>query len=247
MREDETQPQGPENQFVQSSSSRTMVCVSDARRSARSSAIASRIHGAVASTRRGSTRPFEVQESAAPMTTSRRALKADQVVVRRLLGFGILLLIVVSGYVASHLRVANQVPRLGTNASAPTIESHIKEAASQYAVSEDLVTAVIEVESQFNVHAVSHRGAQGLMQLMPATAASLGVRNAFDARENIRGGVRHLRLLMDRFDHDLPVVLAAYNAGEGAVLKSRGVPPSRETREYVKRGMQRMNRDRVKS
>jgi len=181
------------------------------------------------------------------MTTSRRALKADQVVVRRLLGFGILLLIVVSGYVASHLRVANQVPRLGTNASAPTLESHIKEAASQYAVSEDLVTAVIEVESQFNVHAVSHRGAQGLMQLMPATAASLGVRNAFDPRDNIRGGVRHLRWLMDRFDHDLPVVLAAYNAGEGAVLKSRGVPPSRETREYVKRVMQRMNRDRVKS
>src|SRR2546425_12733588 len=85
------------------------------------------------------------------------------------------------------------------------------------------------------------------MQLMPATAASLGVRNAFDPRENIRGGVRHLRWLMDRFDHDLPVVLAAYNAGEGAVLKSRGVPPSRETREYVKRVMQRMNRDRVKS
>ncbi len=189
------------------------------------------------------------------MTTSRRALEADQVVVRRLLGFGVLLLIVVSGYVASQprvanqvpLRAANQVPRLGANAPAPTIESHIKEAASQYAVSEDLVTAVIEVESQFNVHAVSHRGAQGLMQLMPATAAWLGVRNAFDPRDNIRGGVRHLRWLMDRFDHDLPVVLAAYNAGEGAVLKSRGVPPSRETREYVKRVMQRMNRDRVKS
>src|SRR5881397_421748 len=115
------------------------------------------------------------------MTTSRRALEADQVVVRRLLGFGVLLLIVVSGYVASHLRVANQVPlrvanqvpRLGANAPAPTIESHIKEAASQYAVSEDLVTAVIEVESQFNVHAVSHRGAQGLMQLMPATGRRL--------------------------------------------------------------------------
>jgi soluble lytic murein transglycosylase-like protein len=181
------------------------------------------------------------------MTTARRALEAHQFVVRRLLGFGVLLLIIVSGYVASHRRVANEVPPTATNAPAPTIESHIREAASQYAVSEDLVTAVIEVESQFNAHAVSHRGAQGLMQLMPATAASLGVRNAFDPRDNIHGGVRHLRWLMDRFDHDLPVVLAAYNAGEGAVLKNRGVPPSRETREYVKRVMQRMNRDRAKS
>src|SRR6058998_1331391 len=243
----EPTPPRPAKPICQSSSSRTLRCVCDARRFSPGSGIASRIHRAVASTRRGPTRPFEVQESAAPMTTSRRALEADQVVVRRLLGFGVLLLIVVSGYVASPLRVANQVPRLGANAPAPTIESHIKEAASQYAVSEDLVTAVIEVESQFNVHAVSHRGAQGLMQLMPATAAWLGVRNAFDPRDNIRGGVRHLRWLMDRFDHDLPVVLAAYNAGEGAVLKSRGVPPSRETREYVKRVMQRMNRDRVKS
>ena len=169
------------------------------------------------------------------MTTARRALEARQFVVRRLLGFGVLLLIIASGYVASR------------TPAAPTIESHIREAASQYAVSEDLVTAVIEVESQFNANAVSRRGAQGLMQLMPATAASLGVRNAFDPRDNIHGGVRHLRWLMDRFDHDLPVVLAAYNAGEGAVLKNRGVPPSRETREYVKRVIQRLNRDRAKS
>jgi len=173
------------------------------------------------------------------MTTSRRALEADQVVVRRLLGFGVLLLIVVSGYVASHLGVANQ--------PAPTIESHIREAASRYAVSEGLVIAVIEVESRFDARAVSHRGARGLMQLMPATAASLGVRDAFDPRDNIHGGVRHLRWLMDRFDHDLPVVLAAYNAGEGAVLKSGGRPPSRETREYVKQVMRRLNRYQAKS
>jgi soluble lytic murein transglycosylase-like protein len=169
------------------------------------------------------------------MTSSRRALEARQLGVRHLLGVGALALAIVPGYLASHHHVA-------TDASAPAIRSHIKEAASRYAVSEDLVTAVIEVESRFDPHAVSHRGAQGLMQLMPATAASLGVRDAFDPRDNIHGGVRHLRWLMDRFDHDLPVVLAAYNAGEGAVLKSGGRPPSRETREYVKQVIRRMNR-----
>jgi soluble lytic murein transglycosylase-like protein len=169
------------------------------------------------------------------MTRSRRALEARQLGVRHLLGVGVLVLAIVPGYLASNHHVA-------TDASAPAIRSHIKEAASRYAVSEDLVTAVIEVESRFDPHAVSHRGAQGLMQLMPATAASLGVRDAFDPRDNIHGGVRHLRWLMDRFDHDLPVVLAAYNAGEGAVLKSGGRPPSRETREYVKQVIRRMNR-----
>jgi len=85
------------------------------------------------------------------------------------------------------------------------------------------------------------------MQLMPATAATLGVRDPFDPRDNIDGGVRHLRSLMDRFNHDLPLALAAYNAGERAVLQNRGVPPSRETRDYVSRIMRRLNRDRVKS
>src|SRR5207244_5556882 len=99
---------------------------------------------------------------------------------------------------------------------------------------------------RFDARAVSHRGAQGLMQLMPATAASLGVRDAFDPRDNIHGGVRHLRWLMDRFDHDLPVVLAAYNAAEVAVLKRGGRLPSRETREYVKQAIRRMTRHRAK-
>jgi soluble lytic murein transglycosylase-like protein len=85
------------------------------------------------------------------------------------------------------------------------------------------------------------------MQLMPATAATLGVRDAFDPQENIEGGVRHLRWLMERFDHDVPTALAAYNAGEGAVLKHGRRPPSRETREYVKRVMARMNRSAAKS
>ncbi len=177
------------------------------------------------------------------MNSSRRALEARQLGVRHLLGFGVLLLAIVPGYLASH----HDGRLVATDTSAPAIRSHIKEAASRYAVSEDLVTAVIEVESRFDPHAVSHRGAQGLMQLMPATAASLGVRDVFDPRDNIHGGVRHLRWLMDRFDHDLPVVLAAYNAGEVAVLKNRGAPPSRETREYVKQVIRRMNRYHAKS
>jgi soluble lytic murein transglycosylase-like protein len=159
---------------------------------------------------------------------------------RHALGLGVLLLTIVAAYAASHQE------RPCVYSSAPlTIESHITEAACRYAVSRELIVAIIDVESQFNTRAVSHRGAQGLMQLMPATAASLGVRDAFDPRDNIDGGVRHLRSLMDRFDDDVPTVLAAYNAGEGAVLKNHRVP--RETREYVKRVMRRMNNDHVKS
>ncbi len=172
------------------------------------------------------------------MVPSRHALDTRRARLRRRLGLGLLLLSIVAAYAASHQE------RLRTYSST-TIDSHITEAASRYAVSKDLVVAVIEVESQFNTRAVSHRGAQGLMQLMPATAASLGVRDAFDPRDNIEGGVRHLRWLMDRFDHDVPTVLTAYNAGEKVVLKNQRVP--RETREYVKRVMRRMNREHVKS
>ena len=96
-----------------------------------------------------------------------------------------------------------------------------------------LVSAVIQAESGFNPRAVSRKGAQGLMQLMPTTAATLGVRNSFDPRQNIDGGVRHLRSLIDRFANNLPFALAAYNAGEKAVVQYRGVPPYPETQDYV--------------
>ena len=109
-------------------------------------------------------------------------------------------------------------------------------------MSAELVAAVIEAESEFNPRAVSRQGAQGLMQLMPKTAATLGVDDPFDPRANIEAGVRHLRALMDRFGNDLPLVLAAYNAGEVAVIKHRGVPPYRETRAYVKRILKRLDR-----
>ena len=98
---------------------------------------------------------------------------------------------------------------------------------------ERLIWAVIRVESGFDRRAVSPKGARGLMQLMPETAAILGVRDPFDPRQNIHGGTRHLRSLMERFRHDVRLAVAAYNAGEKPVAQYRGVPPYPETREYV--------------
>jgi soluble lytic murein transglycosylase len=111
----------------------------------------------------------------------------------------------------------------------------IADAAIRYAVPERLVWAVIRAESGFDPRAVSGKGARGLMQLMPETAAILGVRDSFNPRENIDAGVRHLRALIDRFNNDLRLAIAAYNAGEKAVLAYRGIPPYRETQEYVTR------------
>ena len=109
----------------------------------------------------------------------------------------------------------------------------IAEAAARHAVPERLVWAVIRAESGFDPRAVSRHGARGLMQLMPETAAMLGVRDAFNPRENIDAGVRHLRALIERFRNDLRLAIAAYNAGERAVAVYGGVPPYPETREYV--------------
>ncbi|HBH04240.1 MAG TPA: lytic transglycosylase [Candidatus Rokubacteria bacterium] len=111
----------------------------------------------------------------------------------------------------------------------------IRAAANRYGVPEKLVAAVIRAESSFDPRAVSPKGARGLMQLMPETASMLGVHNSFDPRQNIEGGVRHLRRLLDRFGSNLPLALAAYNAGERAVTTYRGIPPYTETREYVER------------
>jgi hypothetical protein len=119
------------------------------------------------------------------------------------------------------------------------IAMHVREAAARNGVPESLVAAVISVESEFNPRAVSRRGAIGLMQLMPSTAAMLGVRDAFDPRENIDAGARHLRNLIDRFSGDVTLALAAYNAGPQNVLKYNGVPPYPETRAFVARVMTR--------
>ena len=111
----------------------------------------------------------------------------------------------------------------------------IREIAARHGVAADLVESVIRVESAFNPRAVSNKGAQGLMQLMPRTAFSLGVRNAFDPRENIEGGVRHLRYLLDRYPGNVSLALAAYNAGEKAVDYYGGIPPYAETQHYVQK------------
>jgi hypothetical protein len=122
--------------------------------------------------------------------------------------------------------------RLPQGETGPYVDE-IRDAADRYGVPIKLVSAVIRAESGFNPKAVSRKGAQGLMQLMPTTAATLGVRNSFDPRQNIDGGVRHLRGLLDRFPNNLPFALAAYNAGEKAVVQYRGIPPYPETQDYV--------------
>ncbi|HZX81158.1 MAG TPA: lytic transglycosylase domain-containing protein, partial [Lysobacter sp.] len=113
--------------------------------------------------------------------------------------------------------------------------NEIAAAAAQYGVDESIVRAIIHAESAFNPNALSRVGAQGLMQLMPATARRFGVDNAFDPSQNIRGGVQYLAWLLKRFNGDLRLAAAGYNAGEGAVDKYKGVPPYGETQRYVQR------------
>jgi len=116
-----------------------------------------------------------------------------------------------------------------------SIRDSIRQAAATYNLPEKLIASVIRAESGFQPDAVSPAGAQGLMQLMPATARELGVMDPFDVHQNIDGGARYLRQMMDRFDGDLKVALAAYNAGPGTVERYDGDVPYRETRDYVKR------------
>jgi soluble lytic murein transglycosylase-like protein len=105
--------------------------------------------------------------------------------------------------------------------------------ARKHEVEPALVESVIKVESNFNPHAVSHKGAEGLMQLIPSTARRFGVQDSFDPAQNIEGGVRYLKYLLEMFKGDERLALAAYNAGEGAVLRHKGIPPYPETQNYV--------------
>lgn len=123
-------------------------------------------------------------------------------------------------------------------AAPPEITRLVESTAAAHAVDPLLVESVMKVESNFQPDAVSPKGALGLMQLMPATAKRFGAADAFDARQNIEAGVKYLKFLKETFQDDR-LALAAYNAGEGAVLRHRGVPPYKETREYVEKVGQR--------
>jgi hypothetical protein len=123
--------------------------------------------------------------------------------------------------------------QIASLAQRQTLESVIKKYAQQYGVDPELVWAVIRRESGFNPRAISPKGAMGLMQLMPGTAAMLGVSDAFDVEQNIAGGIKYLERCLNQFDQDVPLALAAYNAGPDNVVKYQGCPPFPETRQYV--------------
>jgi soluble lytic murein transglycosylase-like protein len=158
-----------------------------------------------------------------------------------------------------HFEAAPDLPASATNAAAPRVTQPsafplrpktdlnqvVNEASDRYQLDPDLVNSVIKAESGFNARAVSPKGAQGLMQLMPGTASELGVGNVFDPEANVDGGTKYLRELMERYNFDMVKALAAYNAGPQRVEQYGGVPPYYETRAYVARIVKDFNKKKV--
>jgi len=143
----------------------------------------------------------------------------------------------------SHSASVSQLSHPGT--SATDLSTVVNDASGRYRLDPDLVNSVIKAESGFNVKAVSPKGAQGLMQLMPGTASQLGVPNAFDPAANVEGGTRYLRELLEHYNFDLVKALAAYNAGPQKVEQFGGVPPYYETRAYVARIVKDFNKKKI--
>lgn len=125
------------------------------------------------------------------------------------------------------------------------VNAAVSAASTRHQIDSDFITSVIRAESSFNPHAVSPKGAQGLMQLMPGTASKLGVENPFDPSANVNGGTQYLRELLDYYHGDMAKTLAAYNAGPQRVAQYHGVPPYRETHAYVARIIREFNRKKL--
>jgi hypothetical protein len=142
-------------------------------------------------------------------------------------------------------RVSSPFPRNALNVPSVNLDEVVNSASGRYRLDPDLVNSVIKAESGFNAHAVSPKGAQGLMQLMPSTASTLGVPNAFDPKANVEGGTKYLRELLERYNFDLVKALAAYNAGPQRVEQFKGVPPYYETRAYVARIVKDFNKKKA--